>query len=72
MPSTSAALTSFAIGGGVQPEVAALLTFAAGVGFELTQTQGGGYYSARDVAANATGVALAWGWHRFSMWRQGR
>ena len=70
--STAAALTSFAIGGGVQPEAAAVLTFAAGVGFELTQTQGGGYYSARDVAANATGIALAWGWHRLAMWRRSR
>jgi VanZ family protein len=70
--STAAALTSFAIQGGVQPEAATFLTIAAGVAFELTQTQGGGYYSGRDVVANSTGAVLAWGWHRASTWRRGR
>ena len=70
--STAAALTSFAIQGGVQPEAALLLTIAGGVGFELTQTQGGGYYSGRDVVANSAGAVLAWGWHRASNWQHGR
>jgi hypothetical protein len=70
--STAAALTSFAIQGGVQPEAAWLLTIAGGAAFELTQTQGGGYYSGRDVVANATGATVAWGWHRVSAWRRAR
>lgn len=70
--STSAALTSFAIQGGVQPEAAWLLTIAGGAAFELTQTQGGGYYSARDVVANSVGATLAWGWHRASAWHRAR
>jgi hypothetical protein len=60
--STALALTSLAVQGGVRPRDAALVTVAASVGFELTQAQGGGYYSGRDVVANATGVAVAWGW----------
>jgi len=70
--STAAALTSFAIQGGVQPEAAWLLTIAGGAAFELTQTQGGGYYSGRDVVANSVGATLAWGWHRVSDWRRTR
>ena len=70
--STAAALTSFAIQGGVQPEAATLLTIAGGAAFELTQTQGGGYYSGRDVVANSTGAVLAWGWHRWSSRRRSR
>jgi hypothetical protein len=70
--STAAALTSFAIQGGVQPEAAWLLTIAGGAAFELTQTQGGGYYSGRDVVANATGATVAWGWHRVAEWRRTR
>ena len=70
--STAAALTSFAIQGGVQPEAAMLLTVVGGVAFELTQTQGGGYYSGRDVVANSTGAVLAWGWHRLSSHRRSR
>ena len=70
--STAAALTSFAIQGGVQPEAAWLLTIAGGAAFELTQTQGGGYYSGRDVVANSVGATLAWGWHRVSEWRRTR
>ena len=70
--STAAALTSFAIQGGVQPEAAWLLTIAGGAAFELTQTQGGGYYSGRDVVANSVGATLAWGWHRVSAWRMAR
>lgn len=60
--SSAAALTSLAVQGGVPPRDAALTTLAGSVGFELTQAQGGGYYSSRDVVANATGIALAWGW----------
>lgn len=70
--STAAALTSFAIQGGVQPEAAWLLTIAGGAAFELTQTQGGGYYSARDVVANGVGATMAWGWHRASAWHRAR
>lgn len=70
--SSAMALTSFAIQGGVQPEVATLLTIVGGVGFELTQTQGGGYYSARDVVANTTGAVFALGWHRFWAWHHAR
>jgi VanZ family protein len=70
--SSAMALTSFAIQGGVQPEVATALTIAGGVAFELTQTQGGGYYSARDVVANGTGALVALGWHRFWAWHHAR
>ena len=56
------ALTSLTIEGGVRPRDAAVVTFLASVGFELTQAEGGGYYSARDVTANATGIATAWVW----------
>ena len=70
--SSAMALTSLAIGGGVQPEAAALLTIVGSVGFELSQARGGGYYSGRDVVANTTGAVVAWGWHRYSRWRRGR
>ena len=56
------ALTSLTIEGGVRPRDAAVATFLGSVGFELTQAEGGGYYSARDVTANATGIAAAWAW----------
>ena len=60
--SSALALTSLTIEGGVRPRDAALVTFLGSVGFELTQAEGGGYYSARDVTANATGIATAWAW----------
>ena len=60
--SSALALTSLAVQGGVPPRDAALVTIAASVGFELTQAEGGGFYSTRDVVANATGAAVAWGW----------
>jgi hypothetical protein len=56
------ALTSLTVQAGVRPRDAALVTLAGSVGFELTQARDGGYYSSRDVLANAAGVSAAWAW----------
>lgn len=70
--SSALALTSLAVQGGVRPRDAALVTVVASVGFELTQAQGGGFYSPRDVVANTTGAAVAWGWSAWVERRRAR
>jgi hypothetical protein len=64
----SAALLLAAERGGVPPGRAALLTLTAGAALEYTQ----GYVSRRDLAADAIGVATAYGWIRYCRWSSQR